>query len=201
MDVGPGDRTPDRTRGHAAMSPPPGSTRLTPAVGPRDHVRGRLGAPMVLLEFGDYQCPFSRQVAPTVRRLQVRLGDGLLFAYRHLPLTGVHPLAQGAAEAAEAAGVAGKFWEMHDRLFDDPIALAPAELARRAEALGMDPARLVQDLQRHTYLDRVREQYVSGVRSGANGTPTFFVNGARYDGSYELVELLAALRARPAPRA
>lgn len=182
------------------MSPVPGAYRLTPPVGPRDHLRGRLGAPLVLVEFGDYQCPFSRQIAPTIRRLQVRLGDSLLFVYRHLPLTGVHPLAQGAAEASEVAAVAGKFWEMHDRLFDDPMALALPDLARRGEALGMDPARLVQDLQRHTYLDRVREQYVSGVRSGANGTPTFFVHGVRYDGSYELVELLAALRARPAAR-
>jgi protein-disulfide isomerase len=115
------------------------------------------------------------------------------FAYRHFPLTQVHPHAEHAAEAAEAAGAQGKFWEMHDTLYEHQRALHDAHLRQYAEWLGLDLGRFDEEMGRHVHAGRVREDFLSGVRSGVNGTPTFFINGVRHDGSYDLATLLAAI--------
>jgi protein-disulfide isomerase len=128
-----------------------------------------------------------------VKELQKRMGDSMRFVYRNFPLTEAYPHAAKAAEAAEAAGEQGKFWEMHDLLFEHQNALDLGHLGAYGERLGMDPDALVAMLQRGVFEARVREDFMSGVRSGVNGTPTFFINGARYDGKWDLPFLIAAV--------
>jgi protein-disulfide isomerase len=159
----------------------------------RDHLQGAVEAPIALLEYGDYECPFCREVQPIVKEIQNRLGDDLCFAYRHFPLTTVHPHAEHAAEAAEAAGKQGRFWEMHETLFENQDALDDDSLARYALALDLDEVRLLQEVTTGVYADRIREDFRTGVRAGVNGTPCFFINGQRYDGGRGLEPLLAAL--------
>jgi protein-disulfide isomerase len=129
------------------------------------------------------------------------MGDELRFAYRHFPLTQIHPHAQQAAEAAEAAAVQGRFWELHDLLFTHQDRLTLQDLLGYAAALGLDVPRYALELENHVHAPRVREDFLSGVRSGVNGTPTFFVNGVRHNGGYDLESLLEALGASPEPRA
>jgi len=167
-------------------SPPP---RLTLPVGERDHRQGPADAPITLVEYGDYQCPYCRQVYHSIRDLQNVLGDRLQYVYRHLPITSVHPYAQLAAEAAEAADAQGKFWEMHEALFEHDE-LDEASLIRYVEKIGLDVNRFRHDLAEHRYAGKVEEDFRSGIRSGANGTPTFFLNGERYDGAWDLEALL-----------
>ncbi len=159
----------------------------------RDHMQGNPDAPLTLVEYGDYECPFCGAAYPVVKQVQQRLGDQLCFVFRNFPLTQLHPHAQHAAEAAESAGGQGKFWEMHDMLFEHQRALDDPHLVQYATAIGLDVARFKMDIAAHTYADRVREDFISGVRSGVNGTPTFFINGRRHDGSSDLKGLLAAL--------
>jgi len=159
----------------------------------RDHMQANPDAPLTLVEYGDYECPFCGAAYPVVKQVQQRLGDQLGFVFRNFPLTQLHPHAQHAAEAAESAGGQGKFWEMHDMLFEHQRALDEPHLVQYATAIGLDVARFEMDMAAHTYADRVREDFISGVRSGVNGTPTFFINGQRHDGSYDLKGLLAAL--------
>jgi len=159
----------------------------------RDHMQGNPDAPLTLVEYGDYECPFCGAAYPIVKQVRQRLGDQLCFVFRNFPLTQLHPHAQHAAEAAESAGGQGKFWEMHDMLFEHQRALDDLHLVQNATAIGLDVARFEMDMAAHTYADRVREDFISGVRSGVNGTPTFFINGRRHDGSYDLKGLLAAL--------
>ncbi|MCI0395623.1 MAG: Na+/H+ antiporter NhaA [Chloroflexi bacterium] len=163
--------------------------RLTLPVGDRDHTQGPAGAPITLVEYGDYQCPYCRQVYHTVRELQEVLGDRLQYVYRHLPISTVHPYAQLAAEAAEAAGAQGKFWEMHEALFEHDE-LDEASLIQYAADIGLDADQFRRDLAEHRYAGKVEEDFRSGIRSGVNGTPTFFVNGERYDGAWDLESLL-----------
>ncbi|HXM28811.1 MAG TPA: DsbA family protein [Chthoniobacterales bacterium] len=171
-------------------------TRLTVPVARRDHIQGRLDAPVTLLEYGDYECPACGQVFPMVKAVQERLGDGLCFAFRHFPLTNVHPHSEHAAEAAEGAGAQGKFWMMHDALFENQDALEDEDLIRYATALRLNARRLITEVQTGAYVTRLREDFMSGIRGGVNGTPTFFINGTRYDGARALSDLLnaAALR-------
>jgi protein-disulfide isomerase len=150
-------------------------SRLTPPLGPRDHTQGSPHAVVTLVEYGDFECPHCGAAYPIVKAIQEAMGSKLLFAYRHFPLTRIHPHAEHAAEIAEAAGKHGKFWEMHDVLFEHQDALEDEQLVAYAEALGIDP-------EWGTAEPRVREDFASGVRSGVNGTPTFFINGVRYDG-------------------
>jgi protein-disulfide isomerase len=172
-------------------------SRLTLPVGPRDHIQGPDTAPVTLVEYGDYQCPYCGAAYPIVKRVQQRLGDRLRFVFRNFPLSEIHPLALGAAEAAEAAGAQGKFWEMHDRLFENQRALDPSHLVQSARALGLDVGQFERALAEHTFLDRIHEDFLSGARSGVNGTPTFYINGRRHDASYDEETLVAALeRAR-----
>jgi len=169
------------------------SPTLKPPVGDRDHIQGPADAPVTLVEYGDYECPHCRQVAPIVEQLQERFGDRLRYVFRHFPITSAHPNAQLAAEAAEAAAAQGKFWEMHDRIFEHTGPLHRQQLALFAQELDLDMERFERDLDEHVYADRVREDFLSGVRSGANGTPAFFLNGVRYDGAWDLDSLIAEI--------
>ena len=166
---------------------------LKPPVGPRDHMQGPPDAPVTLVEYGDYECPFCGAAYPIVKAIQARLGDQLCFVFRNFPLTEAHPHAEDAAEAAEAAGGQGKFWPMHDMLYENQDALEPEDLVQYARALRLDLPRFVRELSEHVWAERVREDFRSGVRSGVNGTPTFFINGVRHDGGYDMASLLAAI--------
>lgn len=152
-------------------------------VGPRDHVQGPSDAPVTLVEYGDFECSHCGAAYPIVKEIQQRLGPDLRFVYRHFPLTQTHVHAGHAAESTEAAAQHGKFWEMHDLLFENQSNLADPELVAYAESLGMDPAWFSLALSEGRFQSRVREQFLSGVRSGVSGTPTFFVNGLRYEGA------------------
>jgi len=169
--------------------------RFTVPDSKRDHIRGAATAPIAMLEYGDYECPFCAEVQPIVTEIQERLADDLCFAFRHFPLTTVHPHSERAAEAAEAAGAQGNFWKMHETLFQNQQALEDEDLVRYASSLGLDEVRLIREVESGAYATRVRDDFKSGVRDGVNGTPTFFVNGQRYDGARGLEEMLAALTA------
>jgi len=160
-------------------------SRLMPPPSARDHARGPADAPVTLVEYGDYECPHCGTTYPVVRALERRFGDRLRFIFRNFPLTQVHPHAEHAAEAAEAAAHAGKFWEMYDRIFEHQDAMTDRDLAGYAADLGVDPSVITHALAAHTYAPRVKEDFMSGVRSGVNGTPTFFINGKKYDGDYD----------------
>jgi len=157
-------------------------SRLTPPLGPRDHTTGSPDAIVTLVEYGDFECPHCGAAYPIVKAIQQAMGSKLLFAYRHFPLTRVHPHAEHAAEIAEAAGQHGKFWPMHDLLFENQDALEDEQLVGYAEALKIDPEWAAAALAEGLFEPRVREDFASGVRSGVNGTPTFFINGFRYEG-------------------
>jgi protein-disulfide isomerase len=157
-------------------------SRLTPPLGPRDHTRGSPSAIVTLLEYGDFECPHCGAAYPIVKAIQQAMGSKLLFAYRHFPLSRIHPHAEHAAEICEAAAQHGKFWEMHDVLFENQDALEDEQLVGYAAALGIDPEWAAEALAEGRFEPRVREDFASGVRSGVNGTPTFFINGFRYDG-------------------
>ena len=170
-----------------------GTATLKPPVGPRDHKQGPPDAPVTLVEYGDYECPYCGEAYVVVKALQERLGDQLCFVFRNFPLAQAHPHAEEAAEAAEAAGAQHKFWEMHDLLYENQDALEPEDLVQYARALKLDVPRLVLEMREHLYAERVREDFRSGVRSGVNGTPTFFINGVRHNGPFDLESLLAAI--------
>jgi protein-disulfide isomerase len=166
---------------------------LTVPVSERDHIRGPIDAPLTLLEYGDFECPHCGAAHPIVEEMRARLGRQLRFVYRHFPLTNIHPHAEPAAEASEAAGAQGRFWEMHDRLFENQDALEEEDLVAHADALGLDVEQLADELADGVHAPRVRQDFLSGVRSGVNGTPSFYINGVRHDGSYDLASLLGAL--------
>jgi protein-disulfide isomerase len=170
------------------------STRLKPPVGTHDHVRGSRSAAVSLVEYGDFECPYCRTAAGIVNGLQDALGDQFSFTFRHFPMRDVHPHAQHAAEVAEAAAAQGHFWEMHDRLFAAQDALDDKSLIRRAGELDLDAETLAEELTRHTYAAHIEEQRQNGVASGVTGTPTFFIDGMRYDGSVSLPKLLETIR-------
>jgi protein-disulfide isomerase len=166
-----------------------------PVEASRDHVRGPVEAPVVLVEYGDFECPYCGRSEPVVRAVLEEFGDELAFVFRHYPLTDVHPHAAQAAEAAEAAGVQGAFWEMYDRLVSNQAALELADLRRYAVDLGLDVQRFIDDLRERRHARRVAEDAASGDRSGVGGTPTFFINGRRHYGAYDLATLKSAVRA------
>jgi len=150
---------------------------------------------VTLLEYGDYQCPYCGQAEVIVRELLASFGDDLRYVWRHLPLNDVHPDTQGAAEAAEAAAAQGAFWPMHDRLIADQTRLKFPDLVDHAAELGLDVDRFVRELQGRQYLDRVAEDVASADASGVAGTPTFFINGRRHHGAYDVATLTDAVRA------
>ncbi len=159
-------------------------SRLTPPVGESDHASGPTDAPVTLVEYGDYECPVCGMAYPIVKAVQRTLGSRLRFVFRNFPLKQSHPHSQRAAEAAEAAAAQGKFWPMHDVLFENQHALEDEDLIRYAKSIRLDTDRFVAELEAGTFTKRVRDDFRHGVKSGVNGTPTFFVNGERYDGTW-----------------
>lgn len=159
-------------------------SELSVHVSERDHVAGSLDAPIVLVEYGDFECPHCGRAYPLIKTLQRRLGERLALVYRHFPLAEIHPYATQAAEAAEAAGAQNKFWEMHGILFEHQDALEADDLLGYARDLGLDVERFATELESGTYARKVRDDFRGGVRSGVNGTPTFFINGMRFDGDW-----------------
>jgi protein-disulfide isomerase len=162
-----------------------------PVTEDRDHVQGASNARVTLVEYGDYECPYCGAAYPIVKDIQERMGELLRFAFRNFPITTLHPHAEHAAEAAEAAAAQGKFWEIHDHLYENQRHLMDDDLHSYAQTFDLD---LFDDeLIEHVYADRVHDDFMSGVRSGVNGTPTFFIDGLRHDDSYEFETLLQAL--------
>jgi len=169
--------------------------RLTlPVADDRDHVQGPADAAVTLLEYGDYECPFCGAAYPIVKHVQETMGERLRFVFRNFPITTAHPHAEQAAEAAEAAAAQGQFWPMHDLLYENQRHLETDDLIAYASRLGLDVSRFQRELADHVHAARVREDFMSGVRSGVNGTPTFYIDGERYEGSYDAEPLLDALK-------
>ena len=167
---------------------------LSVPVGPDDWADGPENAAVTLVEYGDFQCPHCGQMEPVLRELRRLAGPGMRFVYRHFPITSSHPHAGPAAEAAEAAGAQGAFWPMHDTLFANQDRLGDADLVGYAAELGLDAETVATALANHVYEPRVREDFMNGVRSGVSGTPTFFINGVRYDGDYDHESLARAVQ-------
>jgi protein-disulfide isomerase len=167
--------------------------RLTPPVGERDHVQGPATARVTLVEYGDFECPHCGALYPLVQAARKAFGGNLRFAFRHFPLRSSHPHALAAARAVEAADEQGKFWAMHDRLFQRQTELTDPDLLRHAAELGLDTERFARSLRAREHEVRIREDLASAARSGARGTPSLFINGELYEGALERDELLAAL--------
>ena len=166
---------------------------LTPPVGKHDHIQGSPTATVTLVEYGDYQCPFCGNAQPAIKKLQKHYGDQLRFVFRNFPQVRVHAYAQRAAEAAEAAGAQGKFWEMHDYLYEHPEALDVENLARAAGVLGLDKVKFDREVAERVYSKRVQQDVQSGNASGVGGTPTIFINGVRNDDDDDFVTLKAKI--------
>ena len=158
-----------------------------------DHARGSIDAPFKLIEYGDYQCPYCGDAHEIVKQIQDRLGDRLCFVFRNFPLVEIHQHAEHAAEAAEAADAQGRFWEMHDLLFENQNALEDDDLAKYATELGLDAKRLLSDIRKGAHAARIKKDLASGEQNGVNGTPTFFVNGEPFEGEPTAEDLIAAL--------
>ena len=189
-------RLPDDLRSRQFARTAEAIVDLTLPVDPeRDHIRGDDNAPVTLVEYGDFECPFCGQAEPVVRELVSEFGHDLRYVFRHLPLSDVHPHAELAAEAAEAASKQGAFWEMHDLLFEHQDALEPKNLISYAEQLGLDVDRFTEELRRHEYAGRIASDVDDADLSGVSGTPTFFVNGLRHQGAYDIETLTAAVLA------
>jgi protein-disulfide isomerase len=169
-------------------------SRLLLPIQPDDHVQGSPDARYTLVEYGDYECPACGQLFATLRELHGEIGDELRLAFRHYPRSGVHPHAQQAAEAAEAAGAQNRFWEMHELLFQNQTALKTKHLERYAEQLQLDRKRFREDLKTRAFEQRVREDFRRGVTNGVYGTPGLFINGVRYSGELDRDSLLSNLK-------
>jgi protein-disulfide isomerase len=168
-------------------------SKLTIAVSADDHIQGSPTAPCSLVEYGDYQCPYCGAAYPMVKQLQKHFGKRLSFVFRNFPLTQMHPWAEPAAEVAEFAGANGKFWEMHDLLYENQENLGEDLFLKLAAKLKLSTLQLETAVAEHTYLARVRADFAGGVRSGVNGTPTFFVNGQRHNGPSDFDSLSEAI--------
>ena len=170
-------------------------TKLRTPVGPNDHMQGNSNAPVTIVEYGDYECPHCGRAYPIVKRIQEHFGERLLFVFRNFPLNHTHPQAESAAEAAEYVATQGKFWEMHDLLYENQDRLGSDLYEELAEKLHLDPIALTASIDSGQFTDRVRADFTGGVRSGVNGTPTFFINGERYDGSFDYPALVGTINA------
>jgi protein-disulfide isomerase len=170
-----------------------GAALTVPVSEDRDHIQGPADAAVTVVEYGDYECPYCGAAYPIVKALQSRMGESLRFVFRNFPITTSHPHAEQAAETAESAAAQGRFWEMHHLLYENQARLRDPDLRGYAESLGLDVDRFDRELAEHVHATRVREDFMSGVRSGVNGTPTFYINGVRHDDSYDFETLLAAL--------
>jgi len=168
---------------------------LTPPVGKRDRIQGSSLAVVTLVEYGDYQCPFCGDTYPIIKKLQKHFGDQLRLVFRNFPLVKIHPFAQRAAEAAEAARAQGKFWEMHDYLFEHRQEAFDAEsLVRATGVLGLDRVKFDRDVAERVYADRVQQDFQSGIDSGVGGSPTIFINGRRNDDNDDFETLKAKIK-------
>jgi protein-disulfide isomerase len=169
------------------------AAKLVLPVSERDHLLTSEKAAVTLVEYGDYECPYCGQAYLVVNQLMDMFGDTLRLAYRHFPLTTVHPYAQQAAEAAEAAGAQDQFWEMHSMLYENQDALDEESLLEYANDLSLSLEQFASELAEHRHAPKIQEDVTSGIRSGVNGTPTFFINGLRHDGSLDLETLAATI--------
>jgi protein-disulfide isomerase len=160
-----------------------------------DHLQGNLNAPIVLVEYGDYECPHCGRAYSIVKRLQKHFGKDLAFVFRNFPLNEIHPNAEAAAESAEFAAAKNRYWETHDAIFENQAELSPETLLQIARQLKLPLEELQAAWANQTYRERVREDFTGGVRSGVNGTPTFFINGHRHEGPFELDDLVKAIEA------
>lgn len=161
-----------------------------------DHTQGPLDAHLTLVEYGDYECPYCGMAYPIVKQIQQELEDSLLFAFRNFPLKQVHPFALIAAEAAEAAGLQKKFWEMHDMIYENQAALSPEALLEFATQLKLDLNKFKADISSTKVKSKIDEDFQTGIRSGVNGTPCFFINGERFEGPISYQGLMQALSHR-----
>ena len=168
---------------------------LSEPVGSEDHVQGPDNAPVTLLEYGDYQCSYCGDLYPVLKDVQKQMGKSLRFVFRNFPITSIHPQAFVAAEAAEAAAGQGKFWQMHDKLYENQFDLSAESIAIYAEQVGLDMERFVREVNDQTYAKRIKHDFQGGVMSGVNGTPSLFINGERYDGDRDVRSIVAALKA------
>jgi protein-disulfide isomerase len=168
-------------------------TRLTPAAGADDHAQGALDAPLVLVEYGDFECPYCGQAYPELKAVQRAMGEELCFVFRHFPLRLAHPHAEHAAEFSEAAATIDKFWEMHDLLYENQFALSDRHLVAYAQRLGLE-ADLIESAREGQFAGRVQRDFSSGARSGVNGTPSLFLNGTRYDGPVQAASLIQLMQ-------
>jgi protein-disulfide isomerase len=169
------------------------ATLTQPVSEDRDHIQGSAEAAVTLVEYGDYECPYCGAAYPIIKEVQERMGERLRFVFRNFPISTSHPHAEQAAEAAEAAATQGRFWQMHDVLYENQQRLGDEDLRSYAEQLGLEVEPFDRELTEHVHAPRVHEDFMSGVRSGVNGTPTFYINGSRHDDSYDVETLLAAL--------
>jgi protein-disulfide isomerase len=175
---------------------PETSPKLTLAVSEeRDHIQGGSKAKVTLVEYGDYQCPFCGEAYPILKKIQQKYGDRLRFVFRNFPLTEMHPRAEFGAEMAEASGAQGKFWEMHDYIYENQVALNTEDffLKFAKSKLGLDADKIREQVNKGAYASRIREDFMSGVRSGVNGTPTFYLHDHRHDGSFDFESLVKAI--------
>jgi protein-disulfide isomerase len=170
-----------------------GAALTMPVTEERDHIQGPTDAAVTLVEYGDYECPYCGAAYPIIKEVQSRMSERLRFVFRNFPIATSHPHAEQAAEAAEAAATQGSFWQMHDLLYENQGRLRDPDLRDYAERLALDVERFDKELAEHVHASRVREDFMSGVRSGVNGTPTFYINGARHDDSYDVETMVAAL--------
>jgi protein-disulfide isomerase len=168
-------------------------SRLRVPVSDDDHVRGAAEAAVTVVEYGDFQCPHCGAAYPNLQEVLRQRANVVRLVFRHFPITNVHPYAESAAETAEAAGARDQFWAMHDWLFEHQDQLDPVHLSLGVQQIGLPVDAVAEEVQGHRHLDRVRRDFVGGIRSGVNRTPTFFVNGIRHDGPYALPDLLAAV--------
>lgn len=166
---------------------------LKPPVSAQDHIEGELNALLSLVEYGDYQCPYCGSAYPIVKRIQMHFGKELQFVFRNFPLAEAHPFAEVAAETAEFAADHGRFWEMHDLLYENQARMSVELMFELVQALKLPPKEFEEALERKSFFEKVRKDFLSGVRSGVNGTPTFFINGIRHNGSFQFDALKVAL--------
>jgi protein-disulfide isomerase len=162
-------------------------------VAPADHILGDEKAIVTLVEYGDYQCPHCGHAHPIVKKLRKYFGKQLRFVFRNFPLTEIHPLAEPAAEAAEFAGAAGSFWQMHDGIFENQPRLTLPFLNELGTEIGLSADELAASLENHEFLEKIRADFMGGVRSGVNGTPTFFINSRRYEGAPSFEDMVNAI--------
>jgi len=168
--------------------------KLTVPITAEDHVQGPEDADVTVVEYGDYECPHCGRAYPIVQQVQKKFGEQLRFAFRNFPLGQMHPHAEAAAEVAEFAGVHGKFWEMHDQLFENQEHLGEGLFLALAKELRLSTSAMRQALEQKTFQTRVRADFTSGIQSGVNGTPTFFINGLRHNGSFDFDALVSAIQ-------